>query len=229
VFRKKPKRAPSGGRLLHHTEAAPGAPSAGDPALRAAVVAHVEEHLGPIAFTWEDPDPDHVRVDVHVVAPTPRFGGYRLVTSGMAERHGGDRRQPTELIVNLRPDWPGITGDADARWRWPVDLLRDLAKLPHRYRTHLNTDHTVPNGDPAEPYAPDTALCCALLAPPLTTSAAFDELVVDGDTVMTLGVVLLYADEMRLKLDRGADALWDELDEAGVNEAVVVDRPSALG
>ena len=43
-----------------------------------------------------------------------------------------------------------------------VDL--QLARLPHEFQTLLWQGHTVPNGDPALPYARNTKLCGALVA-----------------------------------------------------------------
>gem|GEM_PF-6439728 len=40
----------------------------------------------------------------------------------------------------------------------------------------LGAGHTVPNGDPAEPYAANTQLCCALLAPPSIAPDGFETL-----------------------------------------------------
>jgi hypothetical protein len=44
-------------------------------------------------------------------------------------------------------------------------VTRQLARLPHEYETALGIGHTIPNGPSAEPYARDTKLCCALIAP----------------------------------------------------------------
>jgi hypothetical protein len=39
-----------------------------------------------------------------------------------------------------------------------------------------------------------------------------------------LAVMPLYEEELRLKLDRGAEVLFERLDEAGVNELLVLQR-----
>jgi hypothetical protein len=41
-------------------------------------------------------------------------------------------------------------------------------------------------------------------------------------------VIPLYAEEMRFKLDHGAEALCELLDEAGVNELLDPDRPAVV-
>lgn len=101
------------------------------------------------------------------------------------------------------------------------------AELPHRFDSVLWVGHTVPNGDPPEPYAAGTALCGAILSAPFLTPETFVELPVGERRVSFLAVVPLHADEMELKLNRGADALFDRLDGADITEALAVSRPSA--
>ena len=81
------------------------------------------------------------------------------------------------------------------------------------FDTHLEMSDTIPNGDPATPYAHDTSLCGALLGPVLVMPDGFDRFRV-GD------------DEMQYKLDHGALALWDLFDEHGISEALDPSRPS---
>lgn len=224
------RRSKSGQPVYRHTTAQPATQSTGDEPLRAAIVEHIESHLGPIIWTWQDPSPQYVRVDVHIVGPGENSPGLTLVTSGMSEQHAGSpRRQHTELVMGVRPNWPGIAGDAaDEEHLWPVRLLRDLARLPHQYDTHLGMHHTVPNGDPATPYASDTTLCGALLSPPLVTPDAFNTFIVGTDKIEMLGVIPLHADEMQYKLDHGADSLWMLLDEHEISEALNPWRPSTI-
>ena len=39
---------------------------------------------------------------------------------------------------------------------WPYRMLKELARLPHEFDTFLWKGHTVPNGDPPQPYGPNT-------------------------------------------------------------------------
>ncbi|MQA64140.1 MAG: hypothetical protein GEU86_22400 [Actinophytocola sp.] len=60
-------------------------------------------------------------------------------------------------MLCLPADWP-LTQAAlqEERTGWPVDVLKRVARLPHEYATWIGEWHSVPNGDPAMPYAPDT-------------------------------------------------------------------------
>lgn len=135
-----------------------------------------------------------------------------------------------ELMIVLPPTWP--SGDSDElrrpEGRWPFRLLQDLAQLPHQFNTTLWTGHTVPNGDPPEPYARNTKLCGALVMPPVIAPDGFETLRVGEREIQFFGVFPLHRDEMQLKLDRGLDALLDLMDEAEITEFLEADRPSVI-
>ena len=48
---------------------------------------------------------------------------------------------------------------------WPVRLLKMVARLPHEYSTWIGAWHSVPNGDPAKPYAPGTPFTGVVVTP----------------------------------------------------------------
>jgi hypothetical protein len=227
------ERSESGQPIYRHERAAPAHESGGDEALVAAIDAHIARHVGEPARVWHEIVSDYVHVDVHVVEPTDDRPVYTLVTSGMSEQpmhtpRAGDVY--AELVIVLPLFWPA-PGSAELRdpvCHWPYRLLQDLARLPHEYDTWLWNGHTVPNGDPPEPYAPGTELCAALIAPALTTPKAFDTLDAGDRRINFFGVIPLHADEMQLKLDQGAERLFELFDAARVSEILDPTRPSAV-
>lgn len=223
------ERSPSGVPIVRHEDAAEPRNASGDAQLIAAIDAHVTRHFGAPATVWHELISPYVHVDVHVVAPTSDRPVFTLVTSGMSERQmPGDRC--AELTIVLPPTWPSIDSDEFRRpeGHWPYKLLQDLAQLPHQFNTALWTGHTVPNGDPPTPYAPNTKLCGALLVPPLIAPDGFETLRVRDREIQFLAVIPLHQDEMQLKLDKGLDALFDLMDEADITEILDVDRPSVI-
>jgi len=87
----------------------------------------------------------------------------------------------------------------------------------------------MPNGDPPEPYAEDTAFCGALVGSPLLTPEAFDELVLDdGRTVRFYAVFPLYAQEMAYKLEHRGSELWERMLEHDVTEWIHLGRESVV-
>lgn len=230
-------RSPGGSSIRRH-QPKPGRNelevTPGDEALIDAVEVHLERCFGEtgLLVLHEILSP-LVHIDVHVVPPSDAFPAHRLVTSGMAQAPmtvpaGFPGPRFAELTTALPVDWPVTEeGFKDERAYWPVRLLKALARLPHEYSTFLWYGHTIPNGDPPKRYARGTSLCCALIDQPRPVPDGFPKLeVADGRNVRIFAVVPLYKDEMRLKLERGADALSELLCERGITDVVDPGRPS---
>jgi predicted Zn finger-like uncharacterized protein len=200
-------------------------PVTGDTESIEAISGHVEAHLGPVAGVFHELVSDLVHIDVHMVGPSDDRPFHTLVTSGMSDLpmtvpEGADEWRYAELLLSLPPSWP-LTEEAfrDERNYWPVRLLKVLARLPHEYNTWLGWGHTVPRGDPPQPFAPNTPLCCALLVQPLLVPDEFVQLrMPDGRTVHFYGVVPVYRQEMEFKLKHGTEALLERFAEAEVCE-----------
>lgn len=82
---------------------------------------------------------------------------------------------------------------------------------------------------PAEPLAPGLNLTGVMLLPPLSVPTAFRELPIDDEkTIHFHPMVPLTTDEMQLKLDQGAEALFDGFEKHAVNELLDVTRASTI-
>ncbi len=237
------ERSRGGSEIIRH-DARDDEPhlSGGDEALIEAVGDHISAHFegyGESGAVFDEIVSPHVHIDVYVVEPTEDRPWYTLITSGMAERpmnvpEGLEDYRYAEMMVSLPPEWQvdhqawTVAEDAEESF-WPVRTLKMLARLPHEHDTFLFYGHTVPNGDPPEPYATTTRLCCAWIAPPVLTPGGFDELTMtDGRVVHFYAFVPIYEDEMKLKLKRGDDALRDAMDEHDGSELLQLDRPSVV-
>lgn len=220
----------SGSPIYRHGEALPWAAPPGEEYIEQ-ISEHIEKHLGPVETVFHELISDKVHVDVHLVKPTDEFPYVRLVTSGMSDlpmRTPADPRLPkyAELLVTLPADWRLTQADMqDERWYWPIRLLKVLARLPHEYQTWLGWGHTVPNGNPAAPYAENTKFCGALVIPSVTVPNEFHTLAIPNVKDITFyAVVPLYEREMNLKLRSGLDALLERFDKHGVSDIVNLDR-----
>ncbi len=232
--REEVERSGSGAPIYRHEpRRKPFELATGDPKIIEAVDRHVARCLGAPEMVLDELVSDLVHVDVHVVPPRRDRDFHTLVTSGMSERamqtpdEIADRAH-AELLLCLPRDWPLTTAAfADERWYWPIRWLKRLARLPHEYDTFLAPGHTIPNGEPPVPFAPDTELCCWLVAPPLLCPPEFRELRFSRETTIRFYAILpLYREEKDLKLERGVDELYDLLDEAGATELIAPRRPN---
>jgi hypothetical protein len=221
----------SGSPIHRHGEATPWATPPGEEFIQE-ISAHIETHLGPIDTVYHEIVSDTVHVDVHIVKPTEDSRFTRLVTSGMSDLpmripDGSDVPKYAELLITLPADWRTDQASfADESWYWPVGLIKSLARLPHKHETWLGFGHSIPNGDPAQPYAPNTELCGAIVLPSVTVPSGFHVLEIPGVKSVTFySFVPLYAREMELKLRLGTDKLLDRFDRKDVSDVVDIKRP----
>ncbi len=140
----------------------------------------------------------------------------------MSVPEGFDAPKFIEVLMTLPGNWRlDQESFKDEQWYWPVRLLKGLARLPHKHKTWLGWGHTVPNGDPAEPYASSTRLCGAIVLPSVTVPEGFHKLRIDQDKEITFfSIVPLYEEEMSLKLRSGSNELLNRFDKANVNDIV---------
>jgi hypothetical protein len=206
-----------------------------DPEAIEAIGQHIERYFGPAAYVWHEIASDLVHLDVHMVQPTPGRPYLTLVTSGMSDLPmtvpGDAGVSPyAELMMSLPADWP-LTEEAirDEDAYWPIRLLKTVARLPHEYGTWIGPWHSVPNGDPAAPYAPGTPFAGTLIAPMVNCEPEARTITTpSGKEISLLALVPLHPAELELKLAQGSDALIGALDSGGVTERLDPGRPSTV-
>lgn len=195
------------------------------------IEAHIEKTFGPIESVIEDVNPDIVGIDIQYIPPHEGHDYHTLVTLGMSDlpmsppNDAVDFRY-AELMLCLPSSWP-VSPDAFSQERhfWPIRMLQFLARLPHLYETWLGWAHTVPNGDPPEPYADDARFTGAILLMPSTfgdDAAKFRTH--SRKRIHFYSVVPLYPEEMAFKVKHSAEELFEKLQKAGVDEVVNVKR-----
>jgi hypothetical protein len=222
----------SGNPIYRHGEAAPWEAAQGESA-EPQISAHIQAHLGAVDLVFHELVSDAVHIDVHFVKPSPEVPFVRLVTSGMSDRpmnvpvEAGAPRY-MELMVTLPADWRLTQDDLqDEAWYWPIRTLKFLARLPHKFDTWLGFGHTVPNGDPPEPFAPNTGLAGAIILPPVTLPESFRVLPIAPDKeIHFMSVIPLYPQEMDLKLRAGTERLLEKFDKAGFSDLIDPARPN---
>lgn len=197
--------------------------------------AHLEAHLGASSTVFHELVSDAVHIDVLVFAPRAGRPFQVLVTQGMSALpmsvpEGAEALTHAELLIALPPDWK-LDGDGsdDETLRWPMSTLRFIARLPHSYATWIGFGHTIPNGAPPAPYAPDTALCGAIVGDPVALPESIRTCeIAPGKTVNLYALFPIHEDEMSFKLEHGAAPLFRRMARRAVDEVVRPARRSAL-
>jgi hypothetical protein len=203
------------------------------------LVAHLERHVGGEPVVWHELVSDRVHLDVHAVPPHEGHPYWVLMTSGMSALpmtvpdDVDDRADKlhAELYLLLPPSWKmDASSFSDERNYWPIRLLKGLARIPHDFATWLGHGHSIPNGDPAEPYARGTKLTGAII---VSSRGLGDEFgTVPGSPPIRIYQVLpVTTAEMDMKLRAGTEETLAHLEEAVPNIFGPIDatRTSAPG
>lgn len=195
-----------------------------------AVSNHIEKHLGSISQVFHELVSDTVHIDIHQVEPTEDWPFHVLVTSGMSDLpmtvpDEFDAPRYIELMLTLPASWQlDEESFKEETWYWPIRTLKFLARFPHKYNTWLGWGHTIPNGDPAKPYADNTELNGVILLPPVSTPEEFHTLTIDNREISFLSVLPLFEEEMNFKLKHGTDPLLKKLDKHDITDIIDLQR-----
>lgn len=205
--------------------------ASGDPSIDE-ISDHIEKHIGEIHMVLHELVSEQVHIDVHWVKPTKEHPFHTLITSGMSDKpmqtpEEVDGCDYAELSICLPKDWKVSEEDfKDEKNYWPIRWLKYLARFPHEYNTWLGYGHTIPNGDPAEPFAENTVLNSMVLLPTTVLGEDFHTLKLKDKTIEFYTLIPLYTEEVNLKMKKGVEALFDGFDKFGVSDIVQLDRPN---
>lgn len=204
----------------------------GDSSLEA-IDAHITKWLGEPRGVFHEIISPTVHVDVHFIPPSPERDFVALVTSGMSDKPMNGPfpdLQFAELVFLLPSDWKLDQADFEQEENyWPIRQLKFLARFPHEYNTWIWETHTIPNGDPPEPYAPNTNLCGIVVTNPISLPDGFRTLEIDEEkSIHFFSIIPLYEDEMDFKLRNGIDALYEKFGKASISDVLDIARPSCI-
>ncbi|WP_396600926.1 suppressor of fused domain protein [Algibacter sp. R77976] len=193
---------------------------------------HIEKHIGDIHMVFHELISDQVHIDVHWVKPTEEKPFHTLVTSGMSDKpmhtpEDVEHRKFAELSICLPADWKvSETAFKDEKYYWPIRWLKYLARFPHELNTWLSFGHTIPNGDPAQPFFKNTELSSIILLPSVVLGDGFHTLELENKSIDFYSLIPLYNEELNLKMRKGVDALFDGFDKYEVSDILILDRPN---
>lgn len=206
--------------MAEHSPASPTPP--GSERWHAALDAHCERFLGPCPSAFGEIVPSSpFTVTLYPHLPTPERPWLTLRTAGVSDYPmtvpTGREDRYCELLIYLPPDWE-LEGSEEG-W-WPGRLLRQLGQFVHESSTWFAEGHTVVVSEPGETYAPGTLVSAALLRAPEIEDEEFDELVIEGTPCRFLWAFPITEAETDLKLEQGATALLDLIEEHGLSHVI---------
>lgn len=216
-----------------------GAPTAAAPDDDSPLVRHLREWVGVSAGVFDagrlQGDPE-LPVRIHHVPPTETKPFHYLATDGMRRwlqpkpAEVEDAPERVELVLGLDGGWPLAPERMhEPEVTWPVQLLASLAHFPASEGAWLGEGHSLPNGDPPAPYIDGLGWCGVLILPPVSLPPEADLFEGESGPVRLFGVVPVYADELKLKLEQGTRALLERFDRHHINEVLDPERPKVAG
>lgn len=225
------EQSESGSPIYRHSENSEKSfePASGDSSIDE-ISNHIVKYVGTIEIVFHEIVSDNVHIDVHWVKPSVNRPFHTLITSGMSDKpmntpNNAEGNEYAELSICLPIDWDLTPeGQKDERNYWPIRWLKYLARFPHVYDTWLSFGHTIPNGNPAEPFANNTMLNTALLLPTTVFDDAFRKLELETKTIHFYTLIPLYSEEVNLKLKKGVEALYTKFDRFGINDILDINR-----
>lgn len=189
---------------------------------------HIEKYIGPISNVFHEIISDIVHIDICIVNPTKEHNFYTLCTMGMSAlpmNSPESEYRYSELFICLPPEW-NLSEEAliNEDNYWPIRLLKTLASLPHEYNDWMFYGHSMPNGDPAEPYASNTKLSNFIILEPFIINNSIIKAEFSNKTIFFFPIFPLYDKEMRYKLETDSDKLVALLNRNKVTEILNVNR-----
>jgi Suppressor of fused protein (SUFU) len=200
------------------------------------ITAHIEEHFGKGCFVLHEKKSATVHIDVHVVTPNPERPFFTLLTSGMSDLdmtvpEGAEDLALAEVCLCLPDYWPlSMTnlGWREPKYSWPLAMLHEAARYPHRNHTWLGWRHSVPRAAATNLFE-EARFTGILFVPPQTFPDGADEVATpDGRTIRYLGLIPLLAPELVFKENFGIEKFEERLFGSGVTELLDPQRPSVV-
>lgn len=195
----------------------------------------ITTHIGEYSKVYHEIISRDVHIDIYIIEPNENRDFYTLVTSGMSFKPMNTPKEYSktrfaEIMISLPSSWKlddeSLKSD---EYYWPIHWLKFLTHFVHDNNAWLAPGHTIPNGDPAEPFASNTKLSGILLLPSILFGNQAQKCKVSlFKDVHLYALHPLIEDEMQLKLDYGISPLLDKFDEKGISEVIDINRPSVL-
>ncbi len=175
-----------------------------------------------------------IHLDVCIVDPTEEDPYYKMVTMGagaykmaIPDQWKDYNLDYAEYVIYLPKDW-NINSGADEDY-WPIRTLKSTARLPIDYDTWLCYGHTLQSDEEGSPYASNTGFNSVILDFAENKKGDIRMIMPSGKVINFYEVIPLYPEELKFKIENGADALFGKFKEEGIQYKVLdINRKNAM-
>ena len=194
------------------------------------ILEHVTKYFGAPIMTISEIIPgSRVGIHIHIIPPSKENHFITLVTTGMSDYPMDNSEEASEfkyaeLIQKLPVDWPTNKKDLkDQSFYWPFGWLRKTAHIPHSYDGWLTDGVILPNGEPPQPFVPNTNLSCIMVCS--VQEKGLEKLVnLEGNIINFYTLVPIYEEERNLALEKGYTYLLNIMNEKGITDILDMRR-----
>ncbi len=190
---------------------------------------HVERHIGPVEYVYDELHKDSASIDVMVVPANSDRRFHYLVTSGMSNHPmhlnkdipNASDWSHAELVMALPKYWPVADEKAMQKeeWYYPIEHLKFLARIPQSFNSWLSVGHSIPNAEPSKPIGPRCDMTGFVIDYPYIAGDRFSKMKTwDNTLVRFYAVYPVHCVEMEYKLKKGYDHLREKFTENNVLE-----------
>ncbi|MDE5853506.1 MAG: suppressor of fused domain protein, partial [Ruminococcus sp.] len=170
---------------------------------------HIEKNFGEVNNYFQEKNPENIHVKIYTVPPTKEKPYYTLITVGMGaylmnvpEYLDKEKLKRAELVICLPMNWR--VNDNEPKYRWPLQLLSMLSRLPIEENAWLGCGHTVDYG---ESFAEESGFNGIILTNPTAGINSCICKFSDDEEVNFYQVILLHQNELDFKNKNGSSAL----------------------
>ncbi len=194
---------------------------------------HIRAAWGLPAGTVQEIVPGDPSIKIHHVPALLMVRDHHvLITEGMSNQamkvpKGGEGYRYAEMVIYLPADWPlrDAKKMAEAKYAWPVEWLRKIARWPHEHKTWLGGECAIiANGEPPQPLAPNVKFTCIMAHQ--EPGEAGMAILPDGRRVVFYFLTPLYTEERDLEKTQGLVELLRRLHEIRDDATVDIHRPN---
>ncbi len=172
-----------------------------------------------------------IHSDIYIIKPNDKIGRdyYILLTCGlsalpMSVPDKDENEEFIELVMLLPKTWIlEYKKFEDENNYWPIRLLKELSKLPHKHKTWLGYGHTY--GDPSEDaYSVNNKFVGAIITESITLPEEFLTISFKGKTIQLYSVIPLYKEELDYKMKNNTKTLMERFEKYNVDEILNINR-----
>ena len=182
---------------------------------------YIADRFGDYKNVFHEIASPDIHLDVCILEPAEEEPCYRLVTMGagayqmqVPEKWQDYQIDRAEYVIRLPRDWK-LDSSLEEDY-WPIKALKDTARLPIWSHTWLSYGHTIQADEDGAPYAGNTRFNSIVLRLAGNGREESRLEMSSGKVINFYEIIALYPEELKYKMENGADALFEAMEEKAI-------------